>query len=235
MDMGIIKKILGIEELTKRFVAIHDYFGQVNQWIHHLNSMGDDHSKKINSLSRKNMELIAIMQKMLEDIEELKKEKDETHHSQKIKDSESSEKHLRQTERTYSSEPKQLMAERKRTYRTEEEQDNAENKESGTVQRETVNTNEPERILIRRSLPKSDALLVQILHNNAAFDRGTSLTTKEIYDNIPYKISERGLRKKLMSLESIGLVTSKKEGNTRSWYISVGNIGKVKKAIKEEE
>ncbi len=83
-------------------------------------------------------------------------------------------------------------------------------------------------------LPDKDMLLIQILYQYAAFDKENSISTQEIFDNLTYKITDRGLRKKLMNLSKSGLINSIKKGNTRYWFINAGNLAKIKKAIKEK-
>ncbi len=78
-----------------------------------------------------------------------------------------------------------------------------------------------------------DKILLQILHQNAAIDETNSIPTKRIFDNLPFNITQRGLRKKLTSLESQGIISSKKEGKKRSWHVKTGELARVKELLTE--
>ncbi len=82
-------------------------------------------------------------------------------------------------------------------------------------------------------LSKNDDLILKILHENAALSEDFAIPTKTIYGNLPFSITERGLRKKLSSLQNMGLVDSIKKGNERNWFIRTGSIMKVKEIIKK--
>ena len=100
---------------------------------------------------------------------------------------------------------------------------------------EEVEELESQVIPSRVELPNKDMILMQILYQYAAFDKNNAVSTQEVFNNLTYRITERGLRKKLMSLIKSGLINSVKKGNTRHWFINTGSLAKIKKAIKEKE
>lgn len=94
---------------------------------------------------------------------------------------------------------------------------------------------EPRVINTRINLPDKDMVLIQVLYQYAAFNKDSAVPTQEIFNNLTYKITDRGLRKKLKLLSNSSLINSYKKGNTRFWFINTGNLAKIKKAIKEKE
>jgi hypothetical protein len=70
------------------------------------------------------------------------------------------------------------------------------------------------------------------MHQNAAFDTPNAVTTAQIYDNLPFPITKRGLRKKLVGLSKQGVLMTFKRANERYWHISTGKLSSVKQAIK---
>ncbi len=82
---------------------------------------------------------------------------------------------------------------------------------------------------------EKDLFLLQLMHQYAAFNEQSSVDTNTIFSNLTYKITQRGLRKKLNSLENNGFLKSIKRGNVRYWYLSPGALSKIKKALKEKE
>ncbi len=96
----------------------------------------------------------------------------------------------------------------------------AEEKEAPVVIREEV--------AAPRQVGKNDDILLKILHENAAFSDDASIVTTELYNNLPFSITMRGLRKKLSALEDNGLIASKKVGNERYWHIRTGSLSRVK-------
>lgn len=85
-----------------------------------------------------------------------------------------------------------------------------------------------EEVVVSRSIGRNDDILLKILHENAAFSEDASIVTTELYSNLPFSITMRGLRKKLNGLEDSGLIASKKAGNERFWYIRTGSLSRVK-------
>ncbi len=90
---------------------------------------------------------------------------------------------------------------------------------------------EPENI----NLSNKDLFLLQLIHQYAAFNRDNAIDTNTLYNNLTYKITSRGLRKKLSSLVDSGFLRSAKKGNVRYWYLNSGALAKIKKALKEKE
>lgn len=84
-------------------------------------------------------------------------------------------------------------------------------------------------------LPERDVILLKIMHQYAAFDESRAISTNEIFQNLTFEITERGLRKKLEQMQREGLLGSVKRGTVRFWYIQPGKIAKVKRAIKVPE
>lgn len=83
------------------------------------------------------------------------------------------------------------------------------------------------------NLAKNDDILLRILHERASFSSNSAIPTKELFNNLPFAITMRGLRKKLMSLQKEGLVSTTKISNERRWYIKTGSISKVKSLIRQ--
>jgi len=80
---------------------------------------------------------------------------------------------------------------------------------------------------------EKDNVILQILHQNAAFSREGALSTQFIYNNLPFSITQRGLRKKLYALERMGLIARTREGKENKWYIRTGKLAEVKEKIAE--
>jgi len=84
------------------------------------------------------------------------------------------------------------------------------------------------------NLPDKDMYLVKLIHQYAAFDKESSIETNALFDNLTFKITRRGLRKKLGYLVDKELLRTFKKGNTRYWYLNSGALGKIKKALQSE-
>ena len=80
-----------------------------------------------------------------------------------------------------------------------------------------------------------DLTILQIMYDNACFDASSAITTAKVFGNIPFTITKRGLRKKLMNLLKKGIIGTIKRGNERHWHIKTGKISDVKKAIIVEQ
>jgi len=109
-----------------------------------------------------------------------------------------------------------------------------------SVVEEQVIVEAPQNVIISRNddavnLPDKDLFLVKLVYQYAAFDKEHSVDTNTIYSNLPYKITPRGLRKKMNSLVDNGLLRTSKVGNTRYWYLNDGALGKVKKSLQAKE
>jgi len=84
-------------------------------------------------------------------------------------------------------------------------------------------------------LPDKDLFLVNVIYQYASFDKNNAIDTNTLYQGLPYKITSRGLRKKLNTMVSGGLLRTFKKGNVRYWYLNEGALGKIKKALKAKE
>ncbi|HLE06012.1 MAG TPA: hypothetical protein VI790_01555 [Candidatus Nanoarchaeia archaeon] len=82
------------------------------------------------------------------------------------------------------------------------------------------------------SLADKDLFLLQLMYQYAAFNRENAVETNVLFENLTYKITPRGLRKKLEGLSNGGLLASVKKGNSRFWFLNPGAMSKVKKALK---
>lgn len=78
-----------------------------------------------------------------------------------------------------------------------------------------------------------DKILLQILHQNAAINRENGISTKKVYENLPFSITQRGLRKKLKSLKKDGLISGVKKGRRLVWFVKTGELARVKSIISE--
>ncbi len=85
------------------------------------------------------------------------------------------------------------------------------------------------------NINNKDLFILRLIHQYAAFDVENSIDTNAIYTHLPFKITQRGLRKKLDSLHEKGFLRCIKRGNTKYWYLSPGAIAKLKKAAKQKE
>jgi len=91
------------------------------------------------------------------------------------------------------------------------------------------------RVANNVNLPDKDLLLLQLMYQYAAFDKENAVDTNTLFSNLTYKITSRGLRKKLNSLVDNGLLRTAKQGNVRYWYLNAGTLGKIKKSLKARE
>lgn len=87
------------------------------------------------------------------------------------------------------------------------------------------------KVLAQERFPESDFVILHIMHQGAAFDPSNAVNTAQIYDNLPFQITKRGLRKKLITLVKQGFVMTSKKSNERYWYISTGRLAAVKQMI----
>ncbi len=94
---------------------------------------------------------------------------------------------------------------------------------------------QPQVLPVQEDLPDTDVVVLQIMHQNAAFDTLNAVTTAQIYDNLPFPITKRGLRKKLISLTKHGVLMTFKRANERYWHISTGKLASVKEAISSKK
>lgn len=85
-----------------------------------------------------------------------------------------------------------------------------------------------------KGIGKNEAYLLQILYRMACFDGSSSVETGKIFENLPYQITVRGLRKKLYKLQQQGIINSIMYGNTRRWYLDMEKLAKLKKFLTEK-
>jgi hypothetical protein len=78
-----------------------------------------------------------------------------------------------------------------------------------------------------------DKIILQILHQNAAFEANSAVSTSKIYSNLTFNITQRGLRKKLDALQKSGLISGTKEGKSCNWFVRTGELSTVKELIAE--
>jgi len=88
-------------------------------------------------------------------------------------------------------------------------------------------------VVHKKEFADKDKIILQIMHQNAAFSKDSSLETNYIYTNLPFSITPRGLRKKLAALEDLGLVASRKEGKKNKWFVRTGKLAEVSGIISE--
>ncbi len=78
---------------------------------------------------------------------------------------------------------------------------------------------------------KKEVYILQILYQLACFDSSSSIETSKIYENLPYSITKRGLRKKLYKLQEKGIISSVSYGNSKRWYLDMGKLAKLKEFL----
>lgn len=78
---------------------------------------------------------------------------------------------------------------------------------------------------------KKESYVIQILYQLACFDSSSSITTTKVFENLPYKITKRGLRKKLYKLEEKGIIGSMMYGNSRRWFLEMNKLAKLKQFL----
>ena len=96
-----------------------------------------------------------------------------------------------------------------------------------------IERDEEEHVTIH--IADNELTILQILYDNASFESPSAISTSDIYQNVPFTITKRGLRKKLMAMLKKGLIRSVKRRNERYWHITTGKLADVKKAIKIRE
>ena len=90
-------------------------------------------------------------------------------------------------------------------------------------------------IVHKKEFGNKDKIILQIMHQNAAFSPENSIETTDIFANLPFSITPRGLRKKLASLEKAGLVSSRKHGKKNKWFVRTGKLAEVSEIISEQK
>jgi hypothetical protein len=82
-------------------------------------------------------------------------------------------------------------------------------------------------------LGKKEAYILQILYQMACFDASSAIETSKIYENLPYSITMRGLRKKMYKFQEQGIVNSVMVGNSRRWFLDMSKVSRLKEFLSE--
>ena len=82
-----------------------------------------------------------------------------------------------------------------------------------------------------RGIGKKEAFILQILYQLACFDSSSSISTTKIHENLPYNITQRGLRKKLTKLMEQGIINSIPYGNRKRWFLDMSKLNKLKQFL----
>ncbi|MCW1309297.1 MAG: hypothetical protein QXP04_01245 [Candidatus Nanoarchaeia archaeon] len=71
----------------------------------------------------------------------------------------------------------------------------------------------------------TENLVIEILKQNNSFDENTAIPTTKVLSFLPFKMTERGLRKKLEKMHIDGLISSFKRKNMKYWYLKKHSNG----------
>jgi hypothetical protein len=211
--MGIIKKILGIEELEKK---VNDNLKNMEgnlktswNWINYLHELEQDNKQKIKSLIDENKELKELIKGKNTILVPEQEEKAEPLAKPQLN-------------KTNSQQAIKALNEQEITEKTQE--NISEKTETGLTFKN----------IDISGLGKNDAYILQILYQMACFDASSSIETPRIYENLPYAITERGLRKKMYKLQEQGIVSSVMVGNTRRWFLDMNKLSRLKQFLAEK-
>ena len=217
--MGFIKKVLGIEQIEEKVdKSLKNMEGNLKtswNWINYLHELEQDNKQKIKKLIEENKEL-----------KELIKEKNTVIVPEQVQKKEASQVMV-----------KPVLNELKPKTETEE-LDLEEPEEEPDEKQENTQTisNESEQKLTFKNidisgLGKKEAYILQILYQLACFDASSSIETPRIFENLPYAITIRGLRKKMYKLQEQGVVNSVMVGNSRRWFLDMNKLSKLKEFL----
>ncbi|MDD4352923.1 MAG: hypothetical protein PHN56_00545 [Candidatus Nanoarchaeia archaeon] len=217
--MSFIKKVLGITELENKVdKSLKNMEGNLKtswNWINYLHEMEQDNKQKIKKLLDENKEL-----------KELIKEKNSVLVPEQIIQKEASK--IMQ---------KPMQSEIKAINSSEELILEEPNEDSAELS-EPISENEPiqkEKLTFKNidisGLGKKEAYILQILYQMACFDASSSIETPKIFENLPYTITIRGLRKKMYKLQEQGVVNSVMVGNSRRWFLDMNKLSKLKEFL----
>lgn len=203
--MGFLKKFLGIdkfeEETIKKFEQVDNALKTSWNWVNYLHELEQDNKSKIKQLIKENEQL---------------KELVKTNRLQNYND-------------VKVPEPNSLN-----TIQKQEIKHKIINKEAIKVKegiKEKVKSGVEFKKIDISGIGQKEAYIIQLLYQLACFDQSSSIRTSKIHSNLPYKISSRGLRKKLYKLDSQGIVSSIVMGNTRKWFLNMDKMTKLKELI----
>jgi hypothetical protein len=217
--MSFIKKILGIQQIEEKVdKSLKTMEGNLKtswNWINYLHELEQDNKQKIKKLIDENHEL-----------KDLIKEKNTILVPEQVSKKEA----LQTAQKTVLNEniTKNFYEEQK------EEELKGEQIQVGSVIAENIN---PEKLTFKNidisGLGKKDAYILQILYQLACFDASSSIETPKIFENLPYTITIRGLRKKMYKLQDQGVVNSVMVGNSRRWFLDMNKLSKLKEFLAE--
>jgi hypothetical protein len=66
---------------------------------------------------------------------------------------------------------------------------------------------------------KIESMIIEILKQNKSFDESSAIPTSKIQQFLPFKITERGLRKKLEKMQIEGVISGLKMKKTKYWFL----------------
>ncbi|MDD5500018.1 MAG: hypothetical protein PHT91_04055 [Candidatus Nanoarchaeia archaeon] len=202
--MGIIKRVLGIEELESKFEkSIKTMQGSIKtswNWITYLHELEQDNKQKIKKLIEENKELKEIIKEKNTPI---------------VPEQKNSKEYAKTLQKTTLNENKA-----KKEEITEQKAEPALLKEELTFKKIDIS-----------GLGKKEAYILQILYQMACFDASSSIETPRIHENLPYTITIRGLRKKMYKLQEQGVLNSVMVGNSRKWFLDMNKLSKLKEFL----
>jgi len=208
--MGIIKKILGIEELEKK---VNDNLKNMEgnlktswNWINYLHELEQDNKQKIKNLIEENKELKELIKGKNTILVPEQEEKTEP----------LTKPQLNKTTSEQAVEVLNPQAQQEK------------------IQEISEQTGLTFKNIDISGLGKNDAFILQILYQMACFDASSSIETPRIYENLPYSITERGLRKKMYKLQEQGIVSSVMVGNARRWFLDMNKLSRLKQFLAEK-
>ncbi|MFA5303461.1 MAG: hypothetical protein WC393_02905 [Candidatus Nanoarchaeia archaeon] len=215
--MSFLKKVLGIEQLESKVdKSLKNMEGNLKtswNWINYLHELEQDNKQKIKKLIDENKEL-----------KELIKEKNTIVVPEQIANKEASQMHH-----------KHVLNEVKS--KITHEQAAKEELEGELIEEKGIeaSADTKEKLTFKNidisGLGKKDAYILQILYQLACFDASSSIETPKIFENLPYSITLRGLRKKMYKLQEQGVVNSVMVGNSRRWFLDMNKLSKLKEFL----
>jgi hypothetical protein len=215
--MSFLKKVLGIEQLESKVdKSLKNMEGNLKtswNWINYLHELEQDNKQKIKKLIDENKEL-----------KELIKEKNTAIVPEQIAKKEASQ----MLQKSVLNELKPKIA---------HEQAAKKEIEGELIEEKSINSSvdTKEKLTFKNidisGLGKKDAYILQILYQLACFDASSSIETPKIFENLPYSITLRGLRKKMYKLQEQGVVNSVMVGNSRRWFLDMNKLSKLKEFL----
>jgi len=219
--MSFIKKVLGIEQLEiKLDKNLKNMEGNLKtswNWINYLHELEQDNKQKIKKLIDENKEL-----------KELIKEKNSVLVPEQAVKKEAPPAITKPL--LNKSEPKIAVKELNLAEPVAEPKEAIINPELPIQGGETKDKLTFKNIDIS-GLGKKEAYILQILYQLACFDASSSIETPRIFENLPYNITIRGLRKKMYKLQEQGVVNSVMVGNSRRWFLDMNKLSKLKEFL----